>query len=297
MAWRVGEVTITRITESEPEISLADDLGFWPDATADAVNAIQWLRPHFVTPKGDLRLSFHSLLVETPKTRVVVDTCVGNDKTRHMPAWNQMHSDYLEKFAEAGWTRESVRGVLCTHMHVDHVGWNTMWVDGRWVPTFPNARYYFSRQEYEFWTNKAGPYHEQLPDSLRETMESSALLVDSVMPVVDAGLVEFVESDHIISPEIRLLPTPGHSPGHVSILIESRGQRAVITGDMAHHPMQIACPAWSTVLDTDPVQARKTRFDFYERFVDTPTLVIGTHFAAPTAGRIVRDGETYRLAV
>jgi glyoxylase-like metal-dependent hydrolase (beta-lactamase superfamily II) len=298
LVWKVGDVTITRITESEWDVPVEGaEHRFWPDATAEEIGAVRWLKPHFVTPTGDLRLSFHSLLVETSEMRVVVDTCVGNDKKRHLANWNQMHNDYLEKLAAVGWTRETVSGVLCTHLHVDHVGWNTMWVDGRWVPTFPNARYYFDRREYEFWAKEVRRYGEQLPGRADESLDTSEVMADSVQPVVDAGLVQLVDSDARIAPEIRLIPTPGHSPGHVSIVVESKGERAVITGDVAHHPMQIAYPKWSCVFDSDPDRARETRFKFFEQFADTPTLVIGTHFAAPTAGRLVRDSGAYRFDV
>ena len=298
LAWKVGDVTITRIAELEWDVpGMGGEHSFWPDATAEAIGAVPWLTPHFVTSTGDLRLSLHSLLVETSEMRVVVDTCVGNDKKRHLADWNQMHDDYLEKLAEVGWTRETVSGVLCTHLHVDHVGWNTMWVDGRWVPTFPNARYYFGRREYEFWTRETRQYRERLPGWVDEALDISEVMADSVQPVVDAGLVELVDTDAIIAPEIRLTPTPGHTPGHVSIVIESKGERAVITGDMMHHPMQVAYPKWSCVFDDNTQQARHTRINFLEKFADTPTLVIGTHFAAPTAGKLVRDGNTYRFDV
>ncbi len=158
-------------------------------------------------------------------------------------------------------------------------------VDGRWVPTFPNARYLIGRIEYKHWTSQQD----------REDM--TAILADSVTPVWEAGLVDLVETDHRICDEISLVPTPGHTPGHVSVRISSRGEEALITGDFMHHPCQIARPQWSSTADSDPAEARRTREAMLTTFAGTPTLVIGTHFAGRTAGRIVRDGNAYRLAV
>jgi len=175
--------------------------------------------------------------------------------------------------------------VVCTHLHVDHVGWNTMLVDGRWVPTFPNARYLMGRIEYAHWTGQ------------RERDDMTAILADSVAPVWDAGLVDLVETDHRICDEVSLAPTPGHTPGHVSVRIASCGEEALITGDFMHHPCQIARPEWSSTADSDPDAARRTREAMLTGLAGTPTLVIGTHFAGRTAGRIVRDGDAFRLAV
>jgi glyoxylase-like metal-dependent hydrolase (beta-lactamase superfamily II) len=175
--------------------------------------------------------------------------------------------------------------VLCTHLHVDHVGWNTMLVDGRWVPTFPRARYLMGRVEYEHWSRPQG----------RDDMV--AVFGDSVRPVFDAGLVDLVETDARISEEIDLVPTIGHTPGHVSVRIRSRGEEALITGDFMHHPCQIAHPEWASTADSDAAMGVATRERMFEQLAGTPVLVIGTHFAGATAGRIVRDGATYRLDV
>jgi glyoxylase-like metal-dependent hydrolase (beta-lactamase superfamily II) len=175
--------------------------------------------------------------------------------------------------------------VLCTHLHVDHVGWNTMLVDGKWLPTFPRARYLMGRVEFAHWQEQ----HE------RDDM--AAVFADSVKPVHDAGLADLVETDHRVCDEISLVPTTGHTPGHVSVLIRSEGEEALITGDFIHHPCQIAHPEWSSTADTDPEAAHRTRDCMLKELSERPVLVIGTHFAGATAGRIVRDGDTYRLAV
>jgi glyoxylase-like metal-dependent hydrolase (beta-lactamase superfamily II) len=231
-------------------------------------------------------MSIHALVVETPSRRIIVDTCLGNDKeNRRIPTWNKMQTSFLADLAAAGYTAETIDTVVCTHLHVDHVGWNTMLVDGRWVPTFPNARYLMGRIEYAHWTGQ------------RERDDMTAILADSVAPVWDAGLVDLVETDHRICDEVSLAPTPGHTPGHVSVRIASCGEEALITGDFMHHPCQIARPEWSSTADSDPDAARRTREAMLTGLAGTPTPVIGTHFAGRTAGRIVRDGDAFRLAV
>jgi len=191
---------------------------------------------------------------------------------------------FLERLAEGGWSREAVDTVVCTHLHVDHVGWNTMLDNGKWVPTFPNARYLIGRREYEFW-------------STHEDEEQKAMLGDSVKPVFDAGLVQLVEMDHVISPEIRLTPSIGHTPGHVSVMIESEGERAVITGDIAHHPCQMAHLDWSFDLFDRKTAELTRRSRLFVEWANQPILVIGSHFPDPTAGHIVRDGAAFRFAV
>jgi glyoxylase-like metal-dependent hydrolase (beta-lactamase superfamily II) len=212
------------------------------------------------------------------------DTCLGNDKeNRRIPTWNKLQTSFLAELTAAGFAREAIDTVICTHLHVDHVGWNTMLVDGCWVPTFPKARYVMGRVEFAHWATRQD----------REDM--AAVLADSVTPVREAGLVDLVETDHRICEEISLVPTLGHTPGHVSVRITSRGEEALITGDFMHHPCQIAHPEWSSTADSDPTEAQQTRERMLTGLSDTPILVIGTHFAGRTAGRVVRDGNAFRL--
>ena len=280
--WRIGDITVTRIIEIEAVGGLRRIL---PDADYDAVRAIPWLFPHFADVKGRLAASIHALVIETPGCRIVVDTCIGNDKVRAVPAWNQLQTGFLADLTAAGYPPDSVDQVLCTHLHVDHVGWNTRLENDRWVPTFTNARYLFGADEFEFWRARG------------DDERFGAVFSDSVAPVFDAGLVDLIATDHQVAPGVRLVPTPGHTPGHVSVLIESGGESAFITGDMLHHPCQFARPHWCAAVDEDKAQAIRTRSDIFERFVDGPTLIIGTHFATPTAGHLVRDGDVYRLDV
>ncbi len=254
-----------------------------PDAVAESVKRVGWLRPHFADEQGKIRVSIHALVVESDGRKIIVDTCVGNDKDRkRVPAWHRQKGPFLSDLAAAGFPRDSIDRVICTHLHVDHVGWNTMLESGRWVPTFPKARYLISRREWEYWT--------QL-----EEADFRGPVEDSVRPVLEAGLVDWVEPDARITDEVRLEPTPGHTPGHVSVRISSRGEEAVITGDLMHHPIQCANPHWASAFDSDPDEARRTRRSFLERHADRPVLVFGTHFATPAAGRIVRDGDAWRF--
>ena len=280
LSWQVGRVKITRIVEMDLPVPAE----FIAGATPEALRKLPWLYPHFVSEDdATLNLSVHALLVEAPGLRLVVDTCIGNDRPREITEDKPLATPFLQHLGEAGWSREGVDAVVCTHLHVDHVGWNTMLEDGKWVPTFPKARYLIGRHEYEFM-------------STVDDAETQAMLGDSIKPIFDAGLVELVELDHVISPEIRLTPSIGHTPGHVSVMICSEGQRAAITGDMAHHPCQLAHPHWS-LGDHDEPAAVLTRSRLFAEWADQPTLVIGTHFAAPTAGHVVRDGAAFRFEV
>lgn len=289
LTWKIGEVTISKLVEVETALPTGGPGSMLPEGVPDAINRIGWLMPHFATPEGHLKISVHALLVQTPTLRLVVDTCIGNDKPRDGTMFDRLQTRFLRDLDEAGWTRPSVDAVLCTHLHVDHVGWNTMLEDGRWVPTFPRARYYIGRRELEEATRYAA--------SQRARPMDRAILADSVQPILDAGRATLVDADARLSPEIRLMPTPGHTPGHVSVVIESGGARAVITGDIMHHPCQMARPDWSSGYDSDQDASRATRQAFLAEFADTPTLVIGTHFAGPTAGCVVREGDAYRFVV
>jgi glyoxylase-like metal-dependent hydrolase (beta-lactamase superfamily II) len=286
--WRIGRVTVSKIVELEVT---GGSRFILPQATYEEILPIGWLQPHFADERGRLKMSIHALVVETPDRRVVVDTCLGNDKqNRRIPTWNNLQGPFLADLAAAGYPRESIDTVLCTHLHVDHVGWNTMLVDGTngtktWVPTFPKARYLMGRIEFAHW------------QSQRERDDMAAIFADSVKPVHEAGLVDLVENDHRVCDEISLVPTIGHTPGHVSVRIRSAGEEALITGDFMHHPCQIARPQWSSTADSDPEQARRTRERMLMDLSERPVLVIGTHFAGATAGHIVRDGDVYRLAV
>jgi glyoxylase-like metal-dependent hydrolase (beta-lactamase superfamily II) len=280
--WKIGDVTVTKVVEME---TVGGGEWILPDAKPEAVTEIPWLVPEFADERGKLRFSIHALVVETASLTIVVDTCVGNDKER-MPyrLWHQLQNDFLESFAAAGFDRMAVDVVLCTHLHVDHVGWNTMRVEDTWVPTFPNARYLLARDEFEHWAADDEEFQQ-------------TVMCDSVLPVFDAGLVELVDTTHRVCEEVDLVPTLGHTPGHVSVRIRSGGDEALITGDFIHHPCQMARLHWASSADYDKAAAEATRRRVFDEHADTPVLIIGTHFAGRTAGKLVRDGDAYRLVV
>jgi glyoxylase-like metal-dependent hydrolase (beta-lactamase superfamily II) len=281
--WRVGRVEITRLVEVW---KWEDDIGMALEGGKPAMVLAQpWLLPQHATPEGRMFINFQAFVLKAGKRRIMIDTCVGADREREFPVFTRMRTTFLEDLASIGIAPGGVDTVLCTHLHFDHVGWNTRLVDGRWVPTFPNARYLFSRKEYDHWVmlRETGGYH------------GINHLADSIDPVVAAGLVDFITHEHRISDEIRLLPTPGHTPDHVSVLINSQGEQAVITGDVMHHPIQVAMPAHPATFDMDKEAGSKTRVEFVARFQEKPVLVIGSHFADPGAGYIVRHGDAWKL--
>ncbi|HKP58486.1 MAG TPA: MBL fold metallo-hydrolase [Polyangiales bacterium] len=284
LKWSVGDVTITRVLEFELPVAYSEKRPFVVEARPEALREMPWLYDHFVTADGHLMLAVQALLIDAPGLRLIVDTCVGNDKPRRMTGKTALQTNFLELLGAAGCPPESVQAVVCTHLHVDHVGWNTRLQDGKWVPTFPNARYLLGRAEYEHFVGW-------------DDAEKGAILADSIQPIFDAGLVELVEMNHRLSAEVRLIPTPGHTPGHVSVMIESRGQQALITGDVMHHPCQIGRPSWTTLLDGDREAAGSTRRSLLDSVADQPVLLIGTHFATPTAGHVKRDGVGFRFEV
>jgi glyoxylase-like metal-dependent hydrolase (beta-lactamase superfamily II) len=246
------------------------------------VRDIEWLIPQFAEPSGKLIMSVHALIIETPTKKIIVDTCIGNDKPRQIPNWNMLQLPFLEDLASAGFDRRNIDTVLCTHLHVDHVGWNTMLEDGEWIPTFPNAKYLLAEKEFSYWM-------------AQDAGEFGDVMGDSVKPVYEAGLVELVSFNHQVCEEVSLEPTLGHSPGHVSIRIKSKGKEALITGDCVHHPCQMHHNDWSSTADFDAQQAMETRTALFESLVDSQCLVLGTHFATPTAGHVKRNGDVYWL--
>jgi glyoxylase-like metal-dependent hydrolase (beta-lactamase superfamily II) len=281
LQWQIGDVTISSIPELDDGVVPGDAV--LPEASAAAVLEVDWLQPHFADGNGNVVMRIQALVVESASRRIVIDTCLGNDKLRTKPFFDHLNGPFLDDMATAGFAPESIDAVVCTHLHVDHVGWNTVLRDGKWVPTFPNARYYLSRADVDYWSTTPSP--------------DGDLFGDSVRPIIEAGLHELVDPPYAVTDEVVLEPTPGHSPGHVSVRIRSRGIEAVITGDVMHHPVQCARPAWASAFDEDVAEAEKTRREFLAHHADGDVLVIGTHFGAPTAGHIVRDGDAYRFKV
>jgi glyoxylase-like metal-dependent hydrolase (beta-lactamase superfamily II) len=278
--WRIGAARITRFVETEVAVP---PQGLFPDATPEAIARHRaWLDPGFVTADGNFTLSIHALLVEVGGARILIDTCLGERPIPNYPEMAGRGRAFLADLAQAGSPRESIDVVLCTHLHFDHVGWNTLVEDGHSVPTFPNARYLFARKEWEHWRTSS-------------ERDYASTLADTVQPVLDAGLADLVDADHVVCDGVRLEPTPGHTPGHVSVRIASGGQQAFVTGDMTHHPVQWAEPDWRMPADVDAAGAAATRRRLARALAQDETLVIGTHYAGPCAGRVVSRGEGARF--
>jgi glyoxylase-like metal-dependent hydrolase (beta-lactamase superfamily II) len=282
---RLGDILIERIVESEgPDFA---PLAFFPLTVADDwAEHRAWTQSRAMDPaSGNLVLCIQSFLLRTRHHTILVDTCVGDHKSRspkvYPSNWNMTSGEvWLRRLAAAGVRPEDVDYVMCTHLHADHVGWNTRLVDGRWVPTFPKARYIMSRLELE---------HRQ--QDLRPKLRES--LVDSVLPVVEAGQAQLVRSDFALDDQVWLEPTPGHTPDHFSVHLRSGGSDAVITGDLMHSPVQCRRPEWNSIADFDPDQARATRRSFLARCCDRSTLVCATHFPSPSFGRVLARGDSF----
>lgn len=293
----VGDAKITTIVEQELHginhlIALA---------TPDAVQDIGWLGPPHATDEGELLGVIQAIVIELDDVVVLVDTCIGNGKQIPIdPAWHDLDTDFLDRLRAAGFSETDVDYVICTHLHLDHVGWNTHRVDVAWVPTFPNATHVFCRTEYEHWADVATT---TLPDPVDDLDRRRQLFPltqqhvhrQSVQPIVDAGLARLVDVPFEPTPGIRLVPTPGHTPGHISVVVESSGERVFITGDAFHHPCQIARPDWSTRADSDRDASSTTRRTILDDLADSDTLLLGSHFCAPGAGRVVRHGDSFRF--
>ena len=280
----LGEITIARVVEMEGPMMRPQDL--LPAATSEMLDLHRaWLEPHYLSPSNILIMSIQSFVVRTSQQTILVDTCVGNDKQRGNPSWTNLQLPYLQDLKAAGFSPEDIDVVLCTHMHLDHVGWNTKLKNGRWVPTFPNARYLFTQVEWDFWNERPQDQSYNHPG-----------IDDSVVPVIESGQAEFVTGDHEISEQAWLKFAPGHTPGHVALHLASQGAEAILSGDILHHPVQVSEPHLrAEYLDVDSTAAEATRISFLERYADSEVLVLGSHFANPSGGYIRTEGESLRF--
>lgn len=282
LKFTVGDLAIHRIIEQEASFLPALDM--LPQLTPEVLGENRaWMKKIKALDDNDvLILCFQSYLIRTPHHTILVDTCIGNHKPRpNRPNWHQKTDDtYLRALAAAGVSVGDIDFVMCTHLHPDHVGWNTRLENGRWVPTFPNARYVFGKAEFEHWT-------------AQNAKAEVAPFADSVLPVVEADKAEIVSTDFAIGDHLRILPTPGHTPGHVALAFGKGKDHAVCSGDLIHSPLQALYPELSPKFDVDPAQAAVTRRSFLERYCDTDTLCCTAHFPSPSAGRIRRKGNGF----
>ena len=281
---QVGKIEIARVMELEQDFPARE---FFPDTNEeDWVPHRDWLIEEnaLIAATDSILLPMQSYVVQTTHHTILVDTCIGNHKERpNRPAWHQKtDGTYMDNLAAVGLTPADIDMVMCTHLHHDHVGWNTRLVDGRWVPTFPNARYLMSGKELEIFKEHDDP-------------AASPSLGDSVLPVVESGQAQLVTSDHVLNDEVWLEPTPGHTPDHFAVRLASGDSHAVIGGDLMHSPVQCQHPEWRARPDFDPEQARQTRRDFMECHAELGSLVCMMHFPLPSAGTFVRKGGAFKF--
>ncbi len=276
--WTIGQTRITSLVEAEtPGVPV--EL-FYPDAPADAVADATWMDPALGGPDG-IVFRVQSFVVEHRDRTIVVDPCVGNGKHLAFPFWHQLETPWMAQFRAAGFDPDDVDMVIHTHLHEDHIGWDTHLVDGVWVPTFPNAQHVYVDVELD-WAASEDMRKEQDP------------FAESIAPIIDAGLSWQVGPDAELGDGIRLLSTPGHTPGHASVEIQTGAELLVISGDVLHHQFQLARPDVAEVGDVDAAAARRTRTDFFDQQARSTNVVAGTHFGGAPVGPIEAHGAAWR---
>jgi glyoxylase-like metal-dependent hydrolase (beta-lactamase superfamily II) len=283
--FELGNVTVHRIVEQEGPFF--DVMFFFPTLTKELYEENRgWLQPRFINAENRLMLCIQSYIIKTPHHTIMIDSCVGNHKPRPTrPFWNMMTSDRYEKnLAAAGFGVNDIDFVMCTHLHTDHVGWNTRLENGRWVPTFPKARYVFADRELAYWTQRQ-----------KDDATTCPWITDSVLPIMAANRADIVKSAHAFNDLVTLIPTPGHSIDHYSVHVGKSGTDAVITGDMIHSPLQARYPELGMMADYDSRQAGQSRRELFGRFCDTPTRICTAHFPSPSTGRLVRWKDAFDI--
>jgi glyoxylase-like metal-dependent hydrolase (beta-lactamase superfamily II) len=280
-----GSITIDRVVDMD-NVRLPSLRGF-PQLTHDVIRQhIDRLGPRFIDPQTlDLLISFHTYVIRVAGKIILVDTCIGNDKDRPKRAdWHQRQDVFLDRLNAVGVRPEDVDVVMCTHLHADHVGWNTRLINGEWVPTFPRARYLMAEVELN---------HLREQTLLQGPSAFHGCYADSVLPVIRHGQAEMVGLSHRVLSGVYTEAIPGHTPGSVLIHIEDGHDHGVCTGDVIHHPFQLACPAMHTSYCADPVLSAAQRVSLCERYAGSDTRILTAHFPAPSAGRILRDGPAF----
>jgi glyoxylase-like metal-dependent hydrolase (beta-lactamase superfamily II) len=282
---KIGEITIDAVIEREgPWRKPADFFPAFDQAVFDG--HLPSMEPEvFDVASGMLMMTYQTFVIRTPKHTILVDTCTGEHKGHPAPFDFPGKERWREEFLALGITFEDVDYVFCTHLHIDHTGWNTTLRDGRWVPTFPNAKYIFHKDEYAVWEAE---HH-------KGANPPGTVFRDNCLPIVEAGQALLVDDDYQLDDLVTLTQTPGHSPHHCCINLQSQGQRAIVTGDLIHHAIQCREPGWAAAPDWNPEQGIESRRKFMEDVANSPTLILPIHFNNPTAGVITADGDGKRF--
>jgi len=282
----IGDVTITSIIERDGPWRAPGQM--FPNAPAEQIEAtLRELEPEtYDVASGKMVITYQTYVVRTPRHTILVDTCTGEDKGYSAPM-DFPKQPWLDGLKAEGLSFDDIDYVMCTHLHIDHSGWNTVLRDGRWVPTFPRAKYVFHKREYAAWeaSTKAG---ETRPGG------GGSVFTMNCEPVVAAGQALLVDDDFSLDDCITIEPTPGHTPCHCCVHINSGGQHAVITGDLMHHALQIHRPSWSTMFCWDPIEAADSRTRFLASVADTDTKLLPIHFPNPSVGRVESNGDRFR---
>jgi len=286
--WRLGDCLITRIEEMYLYL---DPANVYPEFDPMRLEQHRdWLDPRLMIEGDKVVISIHSWLIQTPTHNVLVDSCTGNDKERgSFSDWHRLSTPYMDHFEATGLTPEDIDYVLCTHLHVDHVGWNTRLTNGQWVPTFPNAKYLFSDIEYQHWDAKRKAPAEQPIDTLMQSTFD-----DSIMPILH--LAELIHGEHeLLADCLVLQPTPGHTPGSICVSLRSGGEEALFTGDITNHPLQVYEPDWNSFACELPDQAIATRYAVLNHCLDHGSLMLPAHFSADHAGFVRASDRNFEF--
>ncbi|WP_413098679.1 MBL fold metallo-hydrolase [Streptomyces sp. Inha503] len=287
---KLGNVTITRVWEYYGSVEMTPDT-FFPESSKEVWEAgSRWLTPHFLDSETNIvNSAIQTWLLRSEGRTILVDTGVGNHKERpYAPVWSHLETDFLGNLSRAGVEPEDVDIVINTHLHIDHVGWNTCLDGRRWVPTFPNATYLMPKDDFDFWNPENG--HKPLLGRGNQNV-----FEDSVTPVHQAGQTLLWENSHQIDADLRLDAAPGHTPGSSVLTLASGTDRAVFVGDMLHNPVQILEPHANSCFCEDPAGARATRRKVLGWAADNNALVIPAHFGGHGAAEVVREGGTFAV--
>jgi glyoxylase-like metal-dependent hydrolase (beta-lactamase superfamily II) len=255
---KIGSVEIKALSDA--------DLSFPPSDFFPAVPAEAWqAHRQYLGADGNLNPNAGCFALRSAGQVILVDTGFGPTLTGRL----------FDEMRAKGVPAEEVSSVTFTHLHPDHVGWNMTTSEGNARPSFPNARYLVPRADFDFFTTA-------------ENQENFPYIKDQVLPLVDLGLIDYIEPEINLTPEVQVWGTPGHTPGHVSFLINSGGERAVILGDVAHSPVQAHETDWNPGFDLDQEQSRSTRHSVLDRLEQEGLTVAAGHFPRPGFGKLVR---------